>query len=86
MAAPATHVQEHHLPLLCVELVDQLPPADPFVPDGGSGFMRPEDMVIVDFDGRLLSGEKPPSTEVQMHILIYIRLYKILMRWSYYHS
>ncbi|MDZ7343337.1 MAG: class II aldolase/adducin family protein [candidate division KSB1 bacterium] len=34
------------------------------------GFMTPESLVVVDFNGRLLSGGKP-STEILMHLFIY---------------
>ena len=33
--------------------------------------MNPEDLVIVDFDGKRVSGLRKPSTELGMHILIY---------------
>jgi len=33
--------------------------------------MNPEDLVIVDFDGKRVSGHRKPSTELGMHILIY---------------
>ena len=35
------------------------------------GFMKPEDLVVVDFDGKVLSGNKRPSSEVFMHLQIY---------------
>jgi L-fuculose-phosphate aldolase len=35
------------------------------------GMMNPEDLVIVDFDGKRVSGLRKPSTELGMHILIY---------------
>ena len=35
------------------------------------GMMQPEDLVIVDLDGRKLEGERNVSSEVQMHLLIY---------------
>lgn len=35
------------------------------------GSMRPSDMVIVDRDGRLLSGRRRVSSEIAMHLLIY---------------
>ena len=35
------------------------------------GMMNPEDLVIVDFDGKRVSGHRKPSTELGMHILIY---------------
>ena len=35
------------------------------------GSMRPVDLVIVDSDGRLLSGKRRVSSEIAMHLLIY---------------
>jgi L-fuculose-phosphate aldolase len=35
------------------------------------GSMRPSDMVIVDREGRLLSGKRRVSSEIAMHLLIY---------------
>jgi L-fuculose-phosphate aldolase len=35
------------------------------------GMLRPEDMVIVDLDGRKLSGIQNPSSEIAMHLTIY---------------
>jgi len=35
------------------------------------GFMRPEDMVLVDYDGKVLSQTGRPSSEVYMHLRIY---------------
>jgi L-fuculose-phosphate aldolase len=35
------------------------------------GFMTPDMMVIVDYDGRKLAGERDPSTELPMHLEIY---------------
>jgi L-fuculose-phosphate aldolase len=35
------------------------------------GFMTPDMMVIVDYDGRKLSGARDPSTELPMHLEIY---------------
>ena len=35
------------------------------------GMMHPEDMVIVDRDGRKLEGETNPSSEIGMHLAIY---------------
>jgi L-fuculose-phosphate aldolase len=35
------------------------------------GFMRPEDLIIVDMDGNLVSGDKKPSSETNMHLQIY---------------
>ena len=33
--------------------------------------MNPEDLVIIDFDGKRVSGLRKPSTELGMHILMY---------------
>ncbi|HNY90205.1 MAG TPA: class II aldolase/adducin family protein [bacterium] len=35
------------------------------------GFLKPADLVVVDMEGRLLSGRKKPSSEVHMHLAIY---------------
>ena len=35
--------------------------------------MRPEDLVIVDYDGNKLSGERSPTSEMHVHRLIYAR-------------
>jgi L-fuculose-phosphate aldolase len=35
------------------------------------GFMTPDMMVVVDVEGRKVSGERDPSTELQMHLEIY---------------
>ncbi len=35
------------------------------------GFMKVEDLVIVDFNGKVVSGSKKPSSEVFMHIQVY---------------
>ncbi len=35
------------------------------------GFMEPDDLVIVDYDGNVLSKGKKPSSEVYMHLRIY---------------
>jgi L-fuculose-phosphate aldolase len=35
------------------------------------GFLRPADMVIVDYEGRLLAGRHNVSSEIAMHLLIY---------------
>jgi L-fuculose-phosphate aldolase len=37
------------------------------------GLMSPDDMVITDFQGRKLDGRREPSTELAMHLLIYVR-------------
>jgi L-fuculose-phosphate aldolase len=35
------------------------------------GMMTPEDLVVTDMQGRRVSGARPPSTELAMHLLIY---------------
>ena len=35
------------------------------------GMMAPEDLVVIDFHGAKLSGERRPSSEMGMHLLIY---------------
>jgi len=35
------------------------------------GFMTPEDMVVVDLDGKVISGNRKPSSEVFMHLAVY---------------
>ena len=35
------------------------------------GMMTPDDLVVTDLQGRRLSGARPPSTELAMHLLIY---------------
>jgi L-fuculose-phosphate aldolase len=35
------------------------------------GFMTPDMMVVVDYDGRKLSGDRDPSSELPMHLEIY---------------
>jgi L-fuculose-phosphate aldolase len=37
------------------------------------GLMAPDDMVITDLRGRKLAGRREPSSELAMHLLIYIR-------------
>jgi L-fuculose-phosphate aldolase len=37
------------------------------------GLMEPDDLVVVDSDGRLLNGSRNVSSEIAMHILIYRR-------------
>jgi len=37
------------------------------------GFMNPEMMCITDLDGRKLQGDRPPSSEIQMHLEVYRR-------------
>ncbi|UCF37756.1 MAG: class II aldolase/adducin family protein [Acidobacteriota bacterium] len=41
-------------------------------PSGVSkGFMSPEDLIVVDYNGNVLEGRKKPSSEVFMHLQIY---------------
>ena len=41
-------------------------------PSGVSkGFMKPEDLIVVDYDGKVLEGRKKPSSELFMHLRIY---------------
>ncbi len=35
------------------------------------GFMRPEELPVVDMQGNLLSGPKPPTSEIRIHLAIY---------------
>ena len=35
------------------------------------GFMAPEDLIVVDMDGKVVSGTKKPSSEVFMHLSVY---------------
>jgi L-fuculose-phosphate aldolase len=35
------------------------------------GFMSPEDLIVVDMDGKVVSGTKKPSSEMFMHISVY---------------
>lgn len=35
------------------------------------GFMKPEDLIVVDFSGKVLSGNKKPSSEMFMHLQVY---------------
>jgi len=35
------------------------------------GFMKPEDLIIVDMDGKMISGNKKQSSESNMHLQIY---------------
>lgn len=37
------------------------------------GFLRPEDLVLTDLDGRVLAGDRPPSSEIFMHLKAYER-------------
>lgn len=41
-------------------------------PSGVSkGFMRPDDLIVVDYDGNILEGRGKPSSETFMHLAIY---------------
>jgi L-fuculose-phosphate aldolase len=35
------------------------------------GFMQTNDLIVVDMNGRVVSGKKKPSSEIQMHLQIY---------------
>ena len=35
------------------------------------GMLQPGDLIVCDMDGRRISGEKPPTTEMGMHLTIY---------------
>jgi L-fuculose-phosphate aldolase len=35
------------------------------------GFMKPEDLIIVDHNGKVVSGSKKPSSEIMMHLQVY---------------
>ncbi len=35
------------------------------------GFMKPEDMLLVDMDGRIIKGTGKPSSELKMHLAVY---------------
>ncbi len=37
------------------------------------GMLEPDDLVIVDYQGKKISGRKPASSEIAMHLLIYHR-------------
>src|ERR1700688_2253609 len=37
------------------------------------GLMSPDDLVITDLQGRKLAGRREPSSELAMHLLIYLR-------------
>ena len=44
------------------------------------GMLRPEDLLLVDPEGRKLAGTREVSTELRMHLLIY-QLRVMLMPW-----
>jgi L-fuculose-phosphate aldolase len=35
------------------------------------GFLTPEQLVIIDYDGNLVSGRNKPSSEIKMHLMVY---------------
>ncbi|MBU4411290.1 MAG: class II aldolase/adducin family protein, partial [Actinobacteria bacterium] len=35
------------------------------------GFLRPEWLAVVDLDGAQIAGERPPSSELKMHLRVY---------------
>jgi L-fuculose-phosphate aldolase len=35
------------------------------------GYMKPEDMIKVDMSGNVISGNKKPSSEIKMHLVVY---------------
>ena len=35
------------------------------------GFMKPEDLVVINIEGKVLSGAKKPSSEILMHLQVY---------------
>lgn len=35
------------------------------------GFLKPEDLIVVDLEGRVLSGGREPTSELAMHLLVY---------------
>ena len=35
------------------------------------GFLRPDQLVVTDLDGRRVSGDFPPSSELQLHLMVY---------------
>src|SRR3990170_7261113 len=35
------------------------------------GFLRPDQLVVTDLDGRRISGNFPPSSELQLHLMVY---------------
>jgi len=41
-------------------------------PSGVSkGYMRPEDLLVIDYSGKVIEGSKKPSSELMMHLCIY---------------
>jgi L-fuculose-phosphate aldolase len=35
------------------------------------GFMKPEDLIVIDYNGKVISGSKKPSSESMMHLQVY---------------
>ena len=35
------------------------------------GFLTPEKLIVVDYDGRVISGSYAPSSEMKMHLMVY---------------
>lgn len=35
------------------------------------GFLTPEQLIVVDYDGRVITGDKEPSSEMKMHLMVY---------------
>jgi L-fuculose-phosphate aldolase len=35
------------------------------------GFMAPDDLIVVDYDGKVISGTKKPTSEMKMHLQVY---------------
>ena len=44
------------------------------------GMMAPDDLVVTDLKGKRISGRRPPSSELAMHLLIYRRRPDVLCR------
>jgi L-fuculose-phosphate aldolase len=35
------------------------------------GYLKPEDVVLLSMDGKILAGRKKPSSELQLHLNVY---------------
>ncbi len=35
------------------------------------GYLTPEQLIVVDYDGRVVSGDHEPSSEMKMHLMVY---------------
>lgn len=35
------------------------------------GFLSPEQLIVVDYDGKVISGDQVPSSEMKMHLMVY---------------